>query len=139
MIVPLQRIRDDRFTEASAAFLPIEKLDGVANLHQLPAGRCVSLLHVGDYLSIGRSYHKLLDYCAAHDLEIVSDSYEFCINDYITTYDENEYITKTHVLCQSAHAAGGTENCTMKPAQKNGTGCTGRLSPIRFIYSTEAL
>lgn len=94
VIVPLQRIRDDRFTEASAAFLPIEKLDGVANLHQLPAGRCVSLLHVGDYLSIGRSYHKLLDYCAAHDLEIVSDSYEFCINDYITTYDENEYITK---------------------------------------------
>ena len=94
MIVPLQRIRDDRFTEASAAFLPIEKLDGVANLRQLPAGRCVSLLHVGDYLSIGRSYHKLLDYCAAHGLEIVSDSYEFCINDYITTYDENEYITK---------------------------------------------
>lgn len=49
---------------------------------------------MGDYLSIGRSYQKLLAYCGSHGLEIVSDSYEFCINDYLTTRDENEYITR---------------------------------------------
>lgn len=94
VIVPYSRILEKRFTEAAFAFLPIEKTDKVSNIKRLPPGECVSVYHVGDYLSIGRSYEKVLEYCRLHSLEIVSDSYEFCINDYITTYDENEYITK---------------------------------------------
>ena len=31
---------------------------------------------------------------------IVSDSYEFCINDYITSGDENEYITEIFFYVQ---------------------------------------
>ena len=94
VIVPLQRIREGRYTEAASAFLPIEKTDKADNIMLLPAGTCVSIYHVGDYLSIGRSYQKILEYCEENSLEIISDSFEFCINDYITTYDENEYITK---------------------------------------------
>lgn len=94
VVVPLPHIRAGRFTEATAAFLPIEKTEEADHIQTLPAGTCISIYHFGDYLSIGRSYRKLLDYCSAHGLEIISDSYEFCINDYITTYDENEYITK---------------------------------------------
>lgn len=93
-VVPLERIRQRRFTEASLVFLPIEKTDQASNIRQIPAGKCASIYHVGDYMSIDRSYEKLLDYCQANSLQIISDSYEFCINDYITTYDENEYITK---------------------------------------------
>lgn len=92
--VPLKRIQEGRYTEASIAFLPIEKTDKADNVTTLPSGRCVSICHMGDYLSIGRSYEKLLGYCEEHRLQIISDSYEFCINDYITTNDENEYITK---------------------------------------------
>ena len=94
VIVPLQRIRTGRYTEASTAFLPIEKTEGLKNLCRIPAGTCACTYHVGDYLSIGRSYDRLLDYCDSRGLEILSDSYEFCINDYLTTKDENEYITK---------------------------------------------
>ena len=94
VVVPFQRIIEGRFTEAEFAFLPIEKTNQVNNIKRLPAGECVSIYHVGDYLSIGRSYQKILDYCKSHSIQIVSDSYEFCINDYITTFDENEYITK---------------------------------------------
>ena len=47
-------------------------------------------------------YRKLLDYCEAHSLEIISDSYEFCINDYLTTHDENEYITKIMFYVRSS-------------------------------------
>lgn len=94
VIVPFSRILDGRYTEASFAFLPIEETEKVPNIKKLPAGRCVSIYHVGDYLSIWRSYRKLLDYCKTNSLKIVSDSYEFCINDYITSHDENEYITK---------------------------------------------
>lgn len=94
VVVPLKRILDGHYTEASHAFLPIEKSDKTDNIKELPAGKCVEIYHVGDYLSIGRSYEKILEYCRIHNLKICSDSYEFCINDYITTYDENEYITK---------------------------------------------
>ena len=40
------------------------------------------------------SYEKLLQFCRERGLEIISDSYEFCINDYISSGDENEYITE---------------------------------------------
>lgn len=92
--VPLERIRAGRYTEASAAFLPIEGTDRAENLLQLPEGLGASIYHRGDYLSIGRSYRRLLEFCQAENLEIRSDSYEFCINDYITTGDESEYLTK---------------------------------------------
>lgn len=92
--VPLERIRAGRYTEASAAFLPIEGTDRAENLLQLPEGLGASIYHRGDYPSIGRSYRRLLEFCQAEKLEIRSDSYEFCINDYITTGDEIEYLTK---------------------------------------------
>ena len=92
--VPLERIRAGRYTEASAAFLPIEGTDRAENLLQLSKGLGASIYHRGDYLSIGRSYRRLLEFCQAEKLEIRSDSYEFCINDYITTGDESEYLTK---------------------------------------------
>lgn len=94
VIVPLAHIRNGHYTAATKVFLPIEKTDKADNIQQLPAGTCVSIYHVGDYLSIARSYQKLLDYCETHSLEIISDSYEFCINDYLTSRDEEEYITK---------------------------------------------
>ncbi len=94
VVVPFQKIQEGRYTEASAAFLPIEKTDKAHNVKLLPQGTCACLYHVGDYQSIGRSYLRILDYCKEHSLKIKSDSYEFCINDYITSSDENEYITK---------------------------------------------
>ena len=94
VIVPLERIKEKRCTEASTAFLPIEKTDRAQNIRRLPSGKRACIFHVGDYMSIGRSYEKLLNYCEESALEIVSDAYEFCINDYITSRDENEYITK---------------------------------------------
>lgn len=94
VVVPFENIKGQRYTAASYAFLPIEKTDRTDKVMALPAGRGVSTYHVGDYLSIGRTYEKLIRYCEQNDLQIVSDSYEFCINDYITSRDETEYITK---------------------------------------------
>ena len=92
-IVPLSRIQEGRCTEASFAFLPIEK-SSVPGVVKLPAGHCAVTHHTGDYLSIGTAYERLLAYCRAHRLKIVSDAYEFAINDYLSTGNESEYITK---------------------------------------------
>lgn len=92
-VVPLERIRAGRYTEASFAFLPIEK-SSAKSVVKLPAGQCTVTYHTGDYLSIGRAYERILEYCRSHRLSIVSDAYEFAINDYLSTGNEAEYITK---------------------------------------------
>ena len=104
VVVPLSRIRSGRFTEASLAFVPIEATERAQNIQRLPAGTCVTACHLGDYLSIGRTYKKILRFCREEGWEIVSDSYEFCINDYITTHDEREYITKILFYVQRREA-----------------------------------
>lgn len=92
--VPLERILRGNYTQADLVFLPTEKTGRASNIQLLPAGRCAAIYHRGDYLSIGASYEKLLAFCREQGLAVTSDSYEFCINDYITTGDESEYLTK---------------------------------------------
>lgn len=100
VIVPYENIISGSFTEASRAFLPIEKTKKAKNILALPAGRVVSIYHYGTYESVERSYRRILEYCDANDLAIISDSYEFCINDYISSGDENEYITEIFFYIQ---------------------------------------
>lgn len=94
VVVPTERIERGVFTEASIAFIPIEYNTKAKNIMELPAGPSVSIYHFGTYASIDRSYRKLIAYCQKEGLKRISDSYEFCINDYITSGDESEYITK---------------------------------------------
>ncbi len=93
-IVPYKNILEGHYTEASYAFLPTEKADNANKIIVLPHGRCIYTYHIGDYISIDKAYKRLLDYCQKNKLQIISDSYEFAINDYLSTSDENEYITK---------------------------------------------
>ena len=93
-IVPYSRIRQQRYTEASFAFLPIDIMSNIDGTMELPEGQCVCTYHTGDYYSIGCSYERLLAYCSDNKLDIISDSFESAVNDYLSTKDENEYITK---------------------------------------------
>ncbi len=93
-IVSYEHVLQERYAEASFVFLPIEKTSNVEGVMELPAGQCVCTYHTGDYLSIGSSYERILAYCKVNNLNIKSDSYEFAINDYLSTGDESEYITK---------------------------------------------
>ena len=94
VINPLQHIQQGRYMETTWAFLPVEKGAAAENIKKLPAGECISIYHFGSYDTIADSYQKLLEYCRQKNLRILSDAYEFCINDYITSSDVNEYITK---------------------------------------------
>ncbi len=92
--VPLKKIREERYIEASRAFLTTEQVPSIQNIMCLPKGLTAALYHFGNYYEIANSYIKLIQYCKNHNLKIVSDSYEFCINDYITSRFEEEFITK---------------------------------------------
>lgn len=92
-IVPLKNIQNKRYTETSFAFSPVEAPHYTDVLY-LPEEKCVSTYPIGDYLSISTSYERLLKYCRISHLTILSDAYEFVINDYLSTKDENAYITR---------------------------------------------
>lgn len=100
VIVPYKHILEGRYTEASVAFLPIEYTKKAGNILTLPKGNAVSIYHYGTYQSVEYSYKKLLNYCREHQLEIISDAYEFWINDYISSGDESEYITEIFFYVQ---------------------------------------
>lgn len=92
--VPFDHIKENRYTEANMAFVTSEILPDIENLKILPKGRAVGIWHLGNYDEIYISYKKILEFCKKQGLKIISDSYEFCVNDYMTSKDEKEFITK---------------------------------------------
>ena len=58
-------------------------------------GGCAPPCTTGGTISpLASTYERLLAFCRERRLKLLSDSYEFCVNDYITTGDESEYITQ---------------------------------------------
>lgn len=94
VIVPRERLFNGRYTEASHAFLLTEYMPDTPALKTLPHGDCVVAYHYGEYLKIDHTYEEVFAYCRQRGLEIISDSYEFCIHDHLTAGNEKEYITK---------------------------------------------
>ena len=92
--LPLQKVMAGDYMSASTAFVTIKDSFSDEHIKKLPAGLTVSSYHYGNYYDIGTAYERILSYCRENNLEIISDSYEFCINDYITSRDEDEFITK---------------------------------------------
>ncbi len=92
--VPIEKIKMGRYVDASMAFLITEDVSFVHNIMCLPKGLTASIYHFGNYYDISDSYIRLIQYCQINGLKIISDSYEFCINDYITSRFEDEFITK---------------------------------------------
>lgn len=100
--VPMERIQSGRCMEASTAFLPTEPVATVSNILRLPKGLTASIYHVGNYDELSNSYTALIQFCKDNHWKIISDSYEFCINDYITSRIEDEFITKIMFYVEKA-------------------------------------
>ncbi len=95
-ILPYRKIMEGKFLETTKVFLPTEETKN-AEVTLLPKGMTLSIYHKGDYTTTGKSYEKLLQYSKERGLRIASDSYEFALNDYFTTSNEKEYITRLMV------------------------------------------
>lgn len=72
---PLILHYDTEYKEEDADFeacMPIKKgtsKDGV-DVRKIPGGKCISLMHLGPYDELGRSYEKLFNYAKENGLEI---------------------------------------------------------------------
>jgi effector-binding domain-containing protein len=78
---PLGLYYDMEYKEQDADFescFPVRRAvakDGIT-VHELPGGRCVSLVHRGPYSELGRSYQRMLEYIREHELEAKTPSRE---------------------------------------------------------------
>ena len=93
-IIPYQNIINGNYTLASHVFLPIDESYQGDNGCSLQASKCLTTYHKGSYPSIGSTYKRILDYAQKYNIEIISDSYEFAIHDYLTTRYSDQYITQ---------------------------------------------
>jgi DNA-binding transcriptional MerR regulator/effector-binding domain-containing protein len=72
---PLMLFYDSEYRETDADIEPCmpvrncKPVDGIS-IRQLPGGRCVSLLHKGQYDQLGQSYAKILDYVRGKGYEV---------------------------------------------------------------------
>ena len=66
---------DDADFEACMPVKGGKEVEGIS-IRQLPAGRCVSLLHKGPYDDLGRSYAKILEYVKTKGYEVVMPTRE---------------------------------------------------------------
>ena len=103
---PLCLHYDGEYREDDANFeacMPIRKGKEAAGIsvRQLPAGRCVSLLHKGAYDKLGRSYAKVLEYVKAKGCEIILPTREVYLKGpgIILRGNPKNYLTPIFAVC----------------------------------------
>lgn len=105
-ILSKEKLLQHRFLETDHVFFPCDRAAG-KNCEKIPGGLTVSILHKGEYSRTGESYEKLLAYIEEHGLKLCSPAYEFALNDYLTTNDEKEYITKLTLYVEEESSGQG--------------------------------
>ncbi len=103
-IVTKENILGGDPTETSEVFITLDT--PVPGSVKLPKGDTVSIYHKGEYTRTPESYSKLVSYCRERGLEIISPSYEFCLNDYLTTLNEKEFVTRLMVYTDGGDPSG---------------------------------
>lgn len=93
-ILSEKMLMEGRFEDTAKAFIPAENPEVYEDMITLEKKKRLAIFHRGSYDSIRESYERLIDYCKKNSLRITSPSYEFALNDFLTTGNEKEYVTK---------------------------------------------
>lgn len=95
---------DCEYKENDADFEPcfpvskkVEK-EGI-QVHEIPPAKCLSLIHIGPYEELGRSYAKLMEYAKANGMEMLLPSREIFIKGPGMVFRGNpkKYITEIQI------------------------------------------
>lgn len=96
-ILPYEKLTEGLYLETTEVFFPTRKPGGRHTV-TLPEGDTVSIYHRGQYSRTPESYERLISWCIDNSLEIISPAYEFALNDYLTTKDTGEFMTRITVF-----------------------------------------
>jgi effector-binding domain-containing protein len=103
---------DAEYRETDADFeacMPVRggKSTTEINVHELPGGRYVSLMHLGPYEELGRSYAKLLEYVRGKGYEVAMPTREIYHKGPGMFFRGNpkKYLTEIQILISSGGSA----------------------------------
>lgn len=94
VIISQDALTQKRYTSSKYVFLPLSKKEHKITTHKREKGLYAVIYHQGTYEDIGNSYEKLLNTISEYGFTALSDSYEYCISDSLTSPNNHEYITK---------------------------------------------
>ncbi len=105
---PMLLIYDTEYRETDADFaacMPVRKgtdVEGIS-VHDLPGGHAVTLVHVGPYEELGRSYEKLLAYIQEHGYQTTTPCREVYIKGpgMIFRGNPRKYVTELQMLVET--------------------------------------
>lgn len=100
---------DNEYRENDATFdvaMPVRKGESVDDIvvEELPGGRCISLMHLGPYPEMGRTYERLLKYAAEHDIKYQLPTREVYIKGpgMIFRGNPKKYLTEVQLMIKEA-------------------------------------
>jgi DNA-binding transcriptional MerR regulator/effector-binding domain-containing protein len=98
---------EDADFEACMPVRPGAKPTEGISIRDLPGGRCVSLLHMGPYQELSRSYAKVLQYVKSHGYELEDPCREVYIKGpgMIFRGNPQKYLTEIQMLVKGARTA----------------------------------
>ena len=95
--LPLEALEAGRFLDTDEVFLPCDESPSPL-VRKVPGGLTASIWHRGSYGRTPEKYRLLSAFCEANGLEMISGSYEYALNDHLTTKDKSEYMTRLQVF-----------------------------------------
>ena len=103
---------DSAYKPENATFdvcMPIRKGQSIDDIevHELPGGPCISLIHKGPYEQIGEAYQKLTQFADERGLEIVMPSREIYLKGPGMIFKGNplRYLTEIQMLIAATEAS----------------------------------
>ncbi|WP_024613136.1 MerR family transcriptional regulator [Clostridium sp. Ade.TY] len=98
-IINIENIKNEKFSSLNKLFVRVseKKAKSLEDYILKSKGIYASINHKGNYKDTYKSYNILLKYLNKNGYEILGDSYEYGLLDYLSSKDEDGYLTRISI------------------------------------------
>lgn len=101
VMIPLDNLLSKKYINAEFVFVPLYSKSKSDHIIEKKSGLYAIAYHKGEYTKIGKTYELLLKEISTNGYKAISNSYEYCILDSLTSSTSKDYITKIEILVES--------------------------------------
>lgn len=106
-MLPVEHLRQGRFTDYTHLFLEVPAPTRRAGLHRRPKGRYLLAYYQGPWQGLPAKYEAILAYARDHELTLTGFAYEKGVNELVIQRDE-DYITQIEIPVQDPCSDGSS-------------------------------
>lgn len=106
-MLPVEHLRQGRFTDYTHLFLEVPAPTRRTGLHRRPKGRYLLAYYQGPWQGLPAKYEAILAYARDHELTLTGFAYEKGVNELVIQQDE-DYITQIEIPVQDPCSDGSS-------------------------------